>query len=49
MNSAQVATSCRSTNLVSPTREVVLREVLALAKMAAAVAVPLLLLSLVWM
>ncbi|MCZ4292663.1 hypothetical protein [Vibrio sinaloensis] len=47
MNSAQVAASY-STAIVSPKREVMMREFLALAKMASAIALPFLLLSLVW-
>ncbi len=47
MNSAQVAASY-STTVVSPKREVMIREGLALAKMASAIALPFLLLSLIW-
>ncbi|WP_047042629.1 hypothetical protein [Vibrio mexicanus] len=49
MNSAQVATSfTHSQPSVSPKREVLLREFKALAKMASAIALPFLLLSLAW-
>ncbi|KLN63461.1 hypothetical protein [Vibrio sp. VPAP30] len=47
MNSAQVA-ALFSQVAVSPKREVMLREFLALAKMASAIALPFLLLSLAW-
>jgi hypothetical protein len=47
MNSAQVAASY-STFVVSPKREVMMREFMALAKMASAIALPFLLLSLAW-
>ncbi len=47
MNSAQVTASF-SQVAVSPKREVMLREFLALAKMASAIALPFLLLSLAW-
>ncbi|WP_171320844.1 hypothetical protein [Vibrio tubiashii] len=47
MNSAQVAASF-SQAAVSPKSEVMLREFLALAKMASVIALPFLLLSLAW-
>jgi len=47
MNSAQVAASY-STVVVSSKREVMMREFMALAKMASAIALPFLLLSLAW-
>lgn len=47
MNSAQVAASY-SVAATSPKREVLLRETMALAKMASVIALPFLLLSLVW-
>ncbi|MFM2588116.1 hypothetical protein [Vibrio sp. TBV020] len=47
MNSAHVAASY-SPVITSTKREVLLRETMALAKMASAIALPFLLLSLVW-
>ena len=47
MNSVQAAAPF-STATISPKREVMLRETLALAKMASAIALPFLLLSLIW-
>ncbi|MCG9596087.1 hypothetical protein L1D15_05045 [Vibrio sp. Isolate25] len=48
MNNAQAIVAQSAEHAISPKREIVLREMLSLAKMASVIAVPFLFLSLAW-
>ncbi|KJY88346.1 transcriptional regulator [Vibrio neptunius] len=48
MNNAQAIVAHHAKHTMSPKREIVLREMLSLAKMASMIAVPFLLITLAW-